>query len=374
MKRIRLKNPAQRPFLWLLTLAAAWACSAAGNSPRYAVVPLGTPGTEETWSEKFMYPQYINNKGDVVGSRGNGVVLYRDGTIYELGYPREPLEAVGIWAINDRGEILGIAFAGSAVSFVLQSLPRPLPVAEARDLPVSSFLARDFNNYGTIIGYIYNREDDTDTPVVYDDGRITELPSLVPGGYATPVAINSRGQILGEAALPDGIDRPYGAPGLRAVVWSGGRIENLGTLPGFYDFFGRDINDRGEVVGACLGWEGYAGFIYRNGVMRRLPFPPGARHTFATHINNAGDVLINVVPWRENDNATLPYDSYWLYSDGALHELTPLVAQASGWPVQWLSLHDMNDRGEIIGIAQYDDGHGGALIQGILLVPSHNRN
>jgi hypothetical protein len=29
----------------------------------------------------------------------------------------------------------------------------------------------------------------------------------------------------------------------------------------------------------------------------------------------------------------------------------------------------MNDRGQIIGEATYDDGHGGAIIQGILLVP-----
>jgi len=346
----------------------------AERSPRYSVIPLGTPGTDHAWSENFMYPEYINKKGDIVGQRGSGVVLYRDGTIYELGYPREPLENGWTSAINDRGEILGVAFAESSVSFVLQSLPRPLLVADARNLPVPAFVAMDVNNGGTIIGYIYNRQDDTITPVVYHDGRITELPSLFPGRYASPFSINDRGQILGQAAFHDGVDRPNGAPGLRAVIWSGGRLKNLGVLPGFHDSHGASINDRGEAVGHCYGPEGFGGFIYRHGVMRPLPSPPGARHTFATRINNAGDVLVHVIPWRENDEASVPYDSFWLYADGALHDLTAMVAWPSRWRVQALYLSDINDRGEIVGVAHYLDRNHRFFTQGILLVPRNNGN
>lgn len=355
-------------------VSAISSCPAAERSPRYSVIPLGTPGAVEAWSPKFMYPQYINNRGDVVGIRGSGVVLYRDGIIYELGYPREPLSWGEVWGINDRGEILGLAFGASAVSFVLPSFPRPLPVAEARILPVWSFLPNDFNNYGTVIGSIYDREQDKDTPVVYRDGRITQLPPLVPGGYAFPYAINNRGQILGEATIPDDVERAYNAPGLRAVIWSGRRIINLGVLPGCIDSFGRDINDSGEAVGECISWEGYVGFIYRHGVMRPVPSPPGAWHTYATRINNAGHILIYAIPWRPNDEATLPPDSVLLYADGVLHDLIAIVARASRWRVQTLYATDMNDRGEIVGVAEYLDRDQRIVTQGILLVPDNNEN
>jgi hypothetical protein len=336
---------------------------------RYSVIRLGTPSTPEVSSPKFMYPRYINNKGDVIGTSGGGIALYRDGTIYELGYPRAPLDSGEVWGINDRGEILGLAFGEWPVAFVLLSFPQPLPATEARILPVLSFLPYDLNNYGTVIGTRYDPEQDKYSPVIYRDGRVTQPPPLVPGGYASPRAINNRGQILGEATIPD-INHPFGGPRLRAVIWSGGRIINLGVLPGCFDSFGRDINDRGEAVGECTSSDAYVGFIYRNGVMRPVPSPPGARHTLAGRINNAGDVLIHVVPWGGNDEVTFPY----LYADGALHDLTTMVARATRWRVTTLYLSDINDRGEIVGLAEYRDRNNRAATQGILLVPDHKRN
>ena len=319
-----------------------------------------------------MYPRYINNKGDVVGYRNSGIALYRDGTIYELGYPREPLNSGEVWGINDRGEILGLAFGEWPVAFVLPSFPQPLPATEARILPVLVFLPYDFNNYGTVVGTGYDPEQEKHTSVIYRDGRVTQPPPLVPGGYASPRAINNRGEILGEATIPD-INHPFGGPRLRAVIWSGGRTINLGVLPGCFESFGRDINDRGEAVGECISSDpdvGYVGFIYRNGVMRPVPSPPGARHTLAGTINNAGDVLIHVVPRGGKDEVTFPY----LYADGALHDLTTMVARATRWRVTTMYLSDINDRGEIVGLAQYLDRNNRALTQGILLVPNHKGN
>jgi hypothetical protein len=317
-----------------------------------------------------MYPRYINNKGDIVGFRGSGIALYRDGTIYELGYPRAPLDSGEVWGLNDRGEILGLAFGEWPVAFVLPSFPRPLPATEARILPVLSFQPYDFNNHGTVVGTGYDPELEKDIPIIYRDGRITQPPPFVPGGYASPRAINNRGQILGEATVPDGIDHPFGGPRVRAVIWSGSRIINLGVLPGCFESFGRDINDRGEAVGECLSSDAYVGFICHNGVMRPAPAPPGARHILAGRINNAGDILIHVVPWGGIDEVTFPY----LYADGTLHDLTTIVARATGRRLTTLYFSDINDRGEIVGVAQYLDRSNRALTQGILLVPQHNRN
>ena len=367
----RQKSPARCTLLLAICLSAFSSLLAAERSPRYSVIPLGesTPIDGEGWSENYVYPQCINNNGDVVGERSSSVVLYQHGKIYELGYPREPFEPYApawLQAINERGEILGIVYAESVMSFVLQSSPRPLPLTEARIVPVPNFTASGFNNYGTIVGYTYNRQTEIVTPVVYRDGRMTELPKPFPGGDVIPSAINDRGEIVGAALFHDGV--------YRAVIWSGGRIKNLGVLPGFHTSGGGGINNRGEVLGGCYGPDGNAGFIYRHGVMRPLPFPPGARQIFPVCINNGGDVLMYSVTWTANELSTDVY-SFWLYdADGVLHDVTAIVAWPSRWRFQGMWAFDMNDRREIVAIAQYLDRNLQSFSQGVLLVPQHKAN
>jgi hypothetical protein len=131
-QRFTMTSRVLRGFVGFLFLIAAFIGSAAPafdvkRPLSYSVIPLGTPGTEEAWSPNFFYPEYINNKGDVVGSRGSGVVFYRDGAIHELGYPRAPLEPGWTSGLNDRGEILGCAFGESTGVFILPSRPGHCP-------------------------------------------------------------------------------------------------------------------------------------------------------------------------------------------------------------------------------------------------------
>ena len=51
-----------------------------------------------------------------------------------------------------------------------------------------------------------------------------------------------------------------------------------------------------------------------------------------------------------------------------------IVSEATGWRVISLDLYDINDRGEIVGVASYDHNDGHFRYQGILIVPRHNRN
>jgi hypothetical protein len=155
------------------------------------------------------------------------------------------------------------------------------------------------------------------------------------------------------------------------VIWSGGRIRNLGVLPGFYHSYGAGINDRGEAVGTCMG-DGSIGFIYRDGVMRPLPSVPGIRHTSASRINNAGDVLAWVYPPGGEDDPAAQYGTCWLYANGEWHDLAPVVARATRWPVQVLHAFDINDHGAIIGVALYPDGKRPLISQGVLLVPQRH--
>ena len=356
-----------RASLWFVIvagIAALSASSAAERLPRFSVVPLGTPGTDN----EYFFPWLINNKSEIVGVGRSNFLLYRDGVIHDMGKFEAPVSYGTIMAINDRGAMVGFTTTttiGSFMSFLLPASKPPLPVTQARALPVSTFLARDLNNHGTMVGWVYSAVEDRTVPVIYDSGRLTELQGLVPGGSASALAINNHGQVLGESAFP-GSKSLYAA---HAVIWSGGRIKDLGVLPGHDYSFAYEINDRGEAVGHCVdeNFRMHSAFIYRRGVMEQLPAPAIGVPTFATDINDAGDVLIGT--YLEGD----PNDSYWLYSDGALHDLTAIVARATGWPVFWLLIWDMNDRGEIIGTAHYHNGRGGYGIQGVLLTPNYRR-
>ena len=191
--------------------------------------------------------------------------------------------------------------------------------------------------------------------MVYEHGRLRELPGLMPGGRNLTAAINNRGEIIGSAQVA-----PHS--GYRPVIWSKGRVQDLGRIPGSYTSYGTAINDYGVAVDWCGDSETQAGFIYRNGGLRLLPSPAGARRFEPTRINNAGDVLCCF------NSRSGGSETYWLYSKGHLHDLTPIVAKATGLPVQNLALNDMNDHGVIVGTCQYQED-GQRYAQGILMIP-----
>jgi probable HAF family extracellular repeat protein len=105
--------------------------------------------------------------------------------------------------------------------------------------------------------------------LLWEDGRVINLPTLGGAGWNTPIAINNRGEIAGFADLPGDISGGVLTPNFHAVLWTKDHaIHDLGTLPGDSISEATGINDRGQIVG--VSFPSSHAFIWQDGVMTDL--------------------------------------------------------------------------------------------------------
>jgi len=139
--------------------------------------------------------------------------------------------------------------------------------------------------------------------VISKNGRLVDLGTL--GGHESWAnSINGRGQVAGWAA--NKVRDPYAhlfvpypsATQLRATLWQGGRLRNLGTLGG-PDSLGGFVNQRGQVAGESFtnftknpatGVPTMDPFLWQHGVMKDLG-TLGGKFGFTGWINSRGEVV-----------------------------------------------------------------------------------
>ena len=256
--------------------------------------------------------------------------------IRDLGTLGEASAAV---ALNERGQVAGWSSLRRERSprhaFLWQSgrmrdlgtLGRDL----GGDLPnVSEAIA--VNDRGQVVG---NSSVDQNDPVsyafVWQGGRLT---ALAPGGGDSwAAAINERGQVVGWR----GNDIGYGRG--RAFMWQNGRLRLLGALPGRSYSWAHALNERGEVVGESYSVDDAQdgvpvrtrAFLWRGGRLIDLGALPGHRESSALAINERGEVLGS--SWR---SAFDPVGRGFLRRAGKLVDLGALRPVA------------LNDRGQVI--------------------------
>jgi probable HAF family extracellular repeat protein len=160
------------------------------------------------------------------------------------------------------------------------------------------------------------------------------------GGWSSAVAINNRGQVVGWSQDASGFSH--------FVLWQAGVMSDLGENIGTP----RDINDLGQIVGGLHptfvgGSLAYHAFLYQGGAVQDLGTLEGGHYSFATAINNAGQVV-----GSSDDAAGRAHPVLW--AGGAI---TPLPELGVG-----CDAFGINDAGQIAGSCHLDGGASHAVL------------
>jgi len=356
----------------------------------YKVTDLGTPN-----NDNFSMGMGLNNHGWTENMDGSVnppinsllTTVATGRAVINIGELRIDLGTLGgknSWinwgGINDRGEAVGMAET---------SVPDPD--------------GEDVCAFGTGL---------TCRPFLWRDGHMSALPT-VGGNNGQASAINNRGQIVGisETTVPDS-GCPASKPGkiISPVFWEKGEVRSLPTLAGDPDGFVQGINNRGQAVGSSgtctnlathavlwdndvafplsdLGHDGSDAYtindrgqivgyvsshdgstifaaIWQNGGVTIIPTLPEDSAAFATGINNRGQVVgstFNSMGWSHG----------FISQDGVMINLNTLIPEDSNLFI--IAASNINDRGQISGMAKVMNGPDKDKVHAILLTPVNER-
>jgi probable HAF family extracellular repeat protein len=366
-------------------------CSNAFAQTSYRVADQGTLG-----NDNFGMVMGLNNRGWTQNMDGEGkppvlslsttvlsgrAVMNIDGHNIDLGTLGGKNSWTNYGGINDRGENVGMSET---------SVPDP----DGED-----FCA--FGTHLTCRGFLWRR------------GQMTALPTLG-GNNAQAAAINNRGQIVGisETAVQDSSCPPgKTAKTIAPTLWEKGNVQALPTLPGDADGFVQGINNEGQAVGStgtcgnlaihAVLWEngaaselkgvngrtGNAAYamndrgqavgyvtspdgstiyasIWQDGGVTTLPILPGDGAAFATGINNRGQVVGSTFKSGE-------WSHGFIGQDGMVTDLNTLIPHDSNLNI--VAASNINERGQISGMAMVMSGPDMGKVHAILLTPVDER-
>jgi probable HAF family extracellular repeat protein len=195
-------------------------------------------------------------------------------------------------------------------------------------------------------------------PTVWHNNVLTDLGVLPGGTNGQTTWISATGLIAGfsENGL---IDPLTGQPEGVAVLWEGGKVTNLGTVPGGTESLGVAVNSRGQVVGfssndisdsfSIAGFPTQTrAFLWQKGAMRDLG-TLGGPDALAGCINEIGQVVgFSYTDSNVNPVTQLPTGHAFLWQDGEMTDLGTLGGTLSGSFVGNI-LCGINNRGQVVG-------------------------
>lgn len=264
------------------------------------------------------------------------------------------------------GAELGFGTAINDLFQFIAAAPSSYFPPEALPLPAGHTLDRGvgLNNSSRVAGSLRNVNSGAPLPFIYENGVLTTLPPLIPGGYGTAIDINNLGQVLVAAQKTQSEAVPVIYQGTNivveltaALVAASFRMSSQGTA----------LNDRGRVVGSGevtlhprrgAAHEAVHAFLYRDGIVSDLKPLPGHNYSQAWSVNEADDVvgasLDNV---RERSTAAL-------WRGGRTYDLSRRVLGGTqGWKL--LEASGINNDGIIVGTATKNNERQAFLLEPI---------
>lgn len=153
------------------------------------------------------------------------------------------------------------------------------------------------------------------------------------GARTVPTAVNDAGQVVGRSQVADGR--------WHAFVWDAGEMTDL--TPDAQDANATDVSDAGHVSGWVqpVPGQAYDAVVWRDGAQTVL-----AHDAFAGAVNERGQVAGNVAkPEAWSDNP-------FVWTAGSRVDLASPPYPGARTSATFV---DLNDRGQVLGLAEYDD-------------------
>jgi probable HAF family extracellular repeat protein len=329
----------------------------------------------------FSVPNWINERGQIVGLSENGVIDPLTGQPeYNAVLWKDDAEILNLGSLGGSfSQSNGINESGAVVGFALNTVPDAFlgPNGTFFGTQFRAFLWRNgvmrdlgtlggpdayaafVNDRGQVAGYSFTNS--IPNPVATACGGAMQVPTEAPffledsGSGMTNVGtlggncgfandMNGSGVVVGYSDLAgDLTGHPF--------RWTRSeRIKDLGTFGGTFGY-ALAVNDTGEIVGGATTQndQAFDAFLWKNGVMKNLGTLAGDCGSLAQSINSKDQVTGQSLSCDGTSSRA------FLWENGQMIDLNTTVGPDSD--LQLLDALEINERGEIIGQGALADGN-----------------
>lgn len=329
---------------------------------RYTITDVGTLGGTFSIAGGLNKQGVVAGFSNMSGNEAGGnltehAFLWRAGAKINLGTLGGPQSIVGFNnPINDSGAATGGSNISSPdpnggdfcdIGSTFICLPFVWKKGVMTALPLlggNNGLAGAINNRGQIVGTAETAISDPacaftflrNQAVIWEDGRVQELPPLPGDAIGNAIANNDKGEVVGATGCMNG--------NVHAVLWQNGTPIDLGNLGSEAFNLAFAINNRGQIVGQSTLPDNIShAFLWQDGAMSDLGSLTGLPGSNAQGINSHGQV----VGYSFDANGDESSNVAWLWQNGRMTDLNSLTPAGSPWFL--MQAQGINDRGQIAG-------------------------